>query len=165
MSSQSHLPHWSICFCPCSFVCLYVCMQDYSKTRAWIWMICCVSTDVGTWTNWLTFEPIRIVVRIPEPDCFLRYRISAAIGLRGILRWENPPVYLLAARHSARRGFKIVIFTEPSKHLCRRYIRSTECSSSFLLPLFIFSWKYYTFFLLQWRLNPFFPFCGKRCCV
>ena len=26
------------------------------KTRAWIWMKCCVSTDVGTWTNWLTFE-------------------------------------------------------------------------------------------------------------
>ena len=23
----------------------------------WIWMKCCVSTDVGTWTNWLTFEP------------------------------------------------------------------------------------------------------------
>jgi len=35
----------------------FVCVQDYSKTRAWIWMICCVSTDVGTWTNWLTFEP------------------------------------------------------------------------------------------------------------
>jgi len=39
--------------CPSSFVCV----QDYSKTRAWIWMKCCVSTDVGTWTNWLTFEP------------------------------------------------------------------------------------------------------------
>jgi len=38
-------------------VCLSVCSQDYSKTRAWIWMKCCVSTDVGTWTNWLTFEP------------------------------------------------------------------------------------------------------------
>jgi len=24
---------------------------------AWIWMKCCVLTDVGTWTNWLTFEP------------------------------------------------------------------------------------------------------------
>ena len=35
---------------------LSVCVQDYSKTRAWIWMKCCVSTDVGTWTNWLAFE-------------------------------------------------------------------------------------------------------------
>jgi len=34
------------------FVCLSVCEQDYSKRRAWIWMKCCVSTDVGTWTNW-----------------------------------------------------------------------------------------------------------------
>ena len=41
-----------VCLC----VCLSVCWQDYSKKRAWIWMKCCVSTDVGTWTNWLTFE-------------------------------------------------------------------------------------------------------------
>jgi len=34
-----------------------VCVQDYSKTRAWILMKCCVSTGVGTRTNWLTFEP------------------------------------------------------------------------------------------------------------
>ena len=71
------------CFCPCSFVCLSVCLLARllitKKTRAWIWMKCCVSTDVGPWTNWLTLEPaIRIIVRMPEPDCFLRYRISAA---------------------------------------------------------------------------------------
>jgi len=29
-------------------------------------------------------SPIRIIVRMPEPDCFLRYRI------RGILCRENP---------------------------------------------------------------------------
>jgi len=39
------------------FVCLSVCEQDYTKRHALIWMNCCVSTDVGTWTNWLTFEP------------------------------------------------------------------------------------------------------------
>jgi len=27
------------------------------RLSAWIWMKCCMSTDVGTWTNWLTFEP------------------------------------------------------------------------------------------------------------
>ena len=36
---------------PVLSVCLSVCEQDYSKRRAWIWMKCCVSTDVGTWTN------------------------------------------------------------------------------------------------------------------
>jgi len=41
---------------PHSFVCLSVCVQDYSKTCAWIWTKCCVSTDVDTWTNLLTFE-------------------------------------------------------------------------------------------------------------
>ena len=39
------------------FVCLSVCVQDYSKTRGLIWMKCCVSTNVGTWRNLLTFEP------------------------------------------------------------------------------------------------------------
>ena len=33
------------------FVCLSVCDQDCPKRRAWILMKCCVSTDVGTWTN------------------------------------------------------------------------------------------------------------------
>ena len=56
--------------------------------RAGIWRKCCVSTDVGTWTNWLTFEP--------DPD----YSLDAETGLlspisyalqRGILlRRENP---------------------------------------------------------------------------
>jgi len=35
--------------------------------RAWIWIKCCMSTDVGTWMDRLTFEP--------EPDWFLRYRM------------------------------------------------------------------------------------------
>jgi len=37
--------------CELVCVCLSVCVQDYSKTHAWIWMKCCMSTDVGTWTN------------------------------------------------------------------------------------------------------------------
>jgi len=41
----------------CLSVCLFVCSQNYSKTRAWIWVKFCVSTGVGTSTNWSTFEP------------------------------------------------------------------------------------------------------------
>ena len=77
-------------------VCLSVC-QDYSKRRALMWMKFCMSTNVGTWTNWLAFEPIHILVWMLEPDCFLRYRIiygtlqpclgcQRAALLRGILR-------------------------------------------------------------------------------
>ena len=39
------------------FVCLSVCLWARLLKNAWIWIRCCVSTDVGTWTNWLTFEP------------------------------------------------------------------------------------------------------------
>jgi len=51
-------PSLFVCLAVCLSVsiCLSVCVQDYSKMRAWIRMKCCVSTDVGTWTNWLTFE-------------------------------------------------------------------------------------------------------------
>jgi len=38
----------------CLSVCLLVRLQ---KTRAWIWIKFCVSTGVGAWTNWSTFEP------------------------------------------------------------------------------------------------------------
>ena len=87
-------------------------------------MTCCVSTDVRTWTNWLTFEP--------DPD----YTPDAGTGLlspishKRFLRYFTSGkchVYVLAA---ARRGFKMVLFTEQSKHLCRRYLRCTECPST-----------------------------------
>jgi len=93
------------CFYPCLPVCLSV-SEITQKTRAWIWMKCCVSTDVGTWTNWLTFEPDPDYS--PEPDCFLRYRLSAAT--RNFTSGKSH-VYVLAT--AARRGFNMVLFTEP----------------------------------------------------
>jgi len=44
--------------------------------HAWIWMKCCVSTDVGTWTNWLTFEP--------DPD----YSPDAGTGLLSLILYK-----------------------------------------------------------------------------
>ena len=87
-------------------VCLSVCQQDYSKTRAWIWMKCCVSTDVGTWMNWF-LSPIRIIVRMPEPDCFLRYALQRGF----LLRRQNPTYRYWAPIAAATRGFKMVLFT------------------------------------------------------
>jgi len=65
---------------------------------------------------------------MPEPDCFLRYRIGygtlqpclgcqRAAQLRGILRRENHPYtyWRRAARTSC--GFKMVLFTESSEDL------------------------------------------------
>jgi len=142
-------------------------------------MKCCMSTDFGTWTNWLTFEPDPIVyigaitavtllhaaaqvvglrlVMCPEicpeicenfcPEIFFgcaqacryRYRYSADAGTgllslisyalqhRILLRRENPTYRYWAPVAAARHGF---IHRRPWKHLCRRYVRSTECSSS-----------------------------------
>jgi len=92
-----------------AFVCLSVCVQDYSKTPAWIWMKCCVSTDVGTWTNWLTFEPDPD--HNPDAGTGLLSPIAYALQCRILLRQENPYWAPVAA---ATRGF------ESLKHRCRR---------------------------------------------
>jgi len=51
----------------------------------------------------ITFEPIRIIVRMPEPDCFLRYRISAA--MRNFITSGKSHVYVLAARRAVLKWF------------------------------------------------------------
>jgi len=115
----------------CLTVCLSVCKQYYSKTSAWIWMKCCVSTDVGTWTNWLTFEP--------DPD----FSPDAGTGLLSPLSckrwyvefyvWKIRRIYVSVA--AATRSFTMVLFTEAvsSRNTFvggRPYMCSTECPSS-----------------------------------
>jgi len=72
-------------------VCLSVCEQDYSKTRACICMKCWVSTDVGTWTNWLTFDPDPD--HSPDPGTGLLSTISYVLQ-RGILLLPGNPTYM-----------------------------------------------------------------------
>ena len=108
-----------------------VCEQDYSKRRAWIWMKCCVSTDVGTWTNWLTFEP--------GPD----YSLDAGNGLlspisyalqRGILlRRENPTYRYWAA---ATRNFTMALFAASRRN---NFVGGTCALPSVLLVFFAIS--------------------------
>ena len=83
-----------------------LCVDDYWKTRAWICMKCCVSTDVGTWTNWSTFEPD------PDyrPDCFLQYHFSCA--MRNFTPGKSD-VYVGLLATAARSAFNMVLFTEP----------------------------------------------------
>ena len=90
-------------FCPHPRVRLSVYVQDYSKTRAWIWMKCHMSTDVGTWKNLLTFEPD------PDhsPDAGTGFLSPTATRQRGILlRRENPMhVLVLGAIRSSNALF------------------------------------------------------------
>ena len=87
----------------------------------------CMSTDVGTWTNWLNFEP--------DTD----YSPDAGTGLLSLLSYErwcsdftsgNSNVYVLAT--AAMRGFTMVLFTEP---VSRQYtfVRGTYAPPSALL--------------------------------
>ena len=90
-------------------------------------MKCCVSTDVRTWTNWLTFEP--------DPD----YSPDAGTGTlsyapqRGILlRRENPTYWEPVA--GATRGFKMVLFTASRGN---NFVGGTCAPPSDLLVLFM----------------------------
>ena len=74
-------------------------------------MKCCVSTDVGTWTNWLTFEP--------DPD----YSPDAGTGLFSPISYKCCYVEFYVGKIPRPAGFKMILFTEPSEHLCRRYMR------------------------------------------
>jgi len=112
-------------------VCLSVCLlARLLKNSCMDWMKCCVSTDVRTWTNWLTFEPNPDYS--PDAGTGLLSPISYKRSIRGIWK-SHVHVGLLAAwflEARASRGFKMVLFTEASDNLCRRYMRYTECPSS-----------------------------------
>jgi len=75
-------------------------------------MKCCVSTDVGTWTNWLTFEPDP--GHSPDPGTGLLAPVAYALQRGILLRRENPTYWYWAPIEAAARGF------DASKHRCRR---------------------------------------------
>ena len=93
----------------------------------------CVSTDVGTWSNWLTFEPnsdyspdagARLLSSISYKRCYAEFCVG---------KISHYTYWRLTA--TVRRGFNMVLFTERSKHLCRRYMRSIP--SALLVKKFI----------------------------
>jgi len=94
-------------------------------------MKCCVSTDVGTWTNWLTFEP--------HPDYSpvgtgLLYPLSYKPCYTRNFTSRKSDVYVLVA--AARRGFTIVSFPEAVSRQ-NTFVGGTCAPSSFGLILFV----------------------------
>ena len=111
------------CFCPCSFVCLSVSKITQKRVHGFG----CVSTDVGTWSNLLTFDP--------DPD----YSPDAGTGLLSPISYKrcNSEFYYVGKIPSIRighpslaRGFKMVLFTASRQDTFIRGIRSTVCTSS-----------------------------------
>ena len=72
-------------------------------------MKCCVSTDVETWTNWLTFEPDPDYS--PDAGTGLLSPISYALQRGILLRRENPTYRYWTPVVAARHCFKMVLFT------------------------------------------------------
>jgi len=63
---------------------------------------------IGTWTNWLTFEPHRDYSR--DAGTGLLSPISYALQRIILLRRENPTYRYWAPVAAARRGYKMVLF-------------------------------------------------------
>jgi len=108
-------------------------------------MKCCASTDVGTWTNWLSFEP--------NPD----YCLDAGTGLVSpiscvlqcgiLLRRENPTYRYWAPVAAARRGFKMVLFTASRGN--------TESTRSVDLQGSVTKWNEHHVHEVSWLCPPF----------
>ena len=88
----------------CLSVCLTVSKITQKRVDGFGWNVACRQMSEHGRTDYL-LSPIRIIGQMPEPDCFLRYRISAATRnfTSGKSHWRS------AAR--ASRGFKMVLFT------------------------------------------------------
>ena len=109
---------------------LFTYLLTYSKKSAWIWMKCCVSTDVGTWTIWLTFEPNPDYS--PDAGTALLSLISYVLQRGILLRRENPTYRYSTA---ATRCFTIV-FTARCICISAVYV-GMQCLSVHLSVTFV----------------------------
>ena len=113
---------------PRSFVCL---CARLLKNACIDQMKCCVSTDVGTWTNWLTFEP--------DPD-------NSPSGCRNRIPFSHSVCTATRQRGIVLRRKNPMVFGGPSKQqrvvLRRRNtVVGGKCAlSSALLVIFVFEW-------------------------
>jgi len=84
-----------------AFVCLSVSKITQKRLHGFGWNVACRQKSGHGRTDYL-LSPIRIIVRMPEPDCFLRYRISAAT--RNCTSGKSH-VYVLEARRCSEAWF------------------------------------------------------------
>jgi len=98
-------------FAAAAFVCLSVSKITQKHVHGFGWNVACRQMSGHGRTDYL-LSPIRIIVRMPEPDCFLSLSlISYALQRWILLRRENLTYRYWAPVAAARRGFKMVLFT------------------------------------------------------
>jgi len=118
-----------------AFVCLSVCQSVYLS--AGLLKNACMDLDemlrvdrCRTWTNWLPFEPDPDYS--PDAGTGLLSPISFALQRGILLRRENPTYRYWAPVASARRGYKMVLFTASRGN---NFVGGTCLSPSALLVL------------------------------
>ena len=132
---------------PAMSVCLFVSKITQKRVHWFGWNVACRQMSGHGRTDYL-LSLIRVIVRMPEPDCFLRYRMPCyAKFYRNVGKIRRRIRIGRCSEAWFYNGF-IHWGSEPSKHLCRRYMRSTECPSSLLLLLTIAG----ILVLLQWKM-------------
>ena len=141
------------------FVCLSVSKIAQKRVHGFVLNVACRQmSDMDELINL-----IWIIVRMLEPDCFLRYRISAAT--RNFItsgKSHRSKVYVLAARRCSEAWFKNgFIHRETWEHLCRRHMRSTECPSSYFASsrlLLVYNIMYRLFYSFLFSFMQFFSY-------
>ena len=83
--------------------------QDYSKhMHGFGWNVACRQM-LGHGRTYQLLSPIWIIVQMPEPDCFLQYRMHCNAEFYYV--GENHTYRYWAPVTAARRSFKMVLFT------------------------------------------------------
>jgi len=114
-----------ICFCPRSCVCLSVCKITQKRVHGFEWNVACRQMSGHGRTDQL-LSPIRIIVRMPKPDCFLRYRMRCNAEFYHVGKIQ--PI--------ATRGFTMVLLTASRRN---NFLGGTcALPSSFLVLKFFF---------------------------
>ena len=91
-------------------------------------MKCCVLTDVGTWTYWLTFEP--------DPD-YSSNAETGSLSLRSYTYWPLQQGLVLQWFYGPPLLWRVVLFTEPvSCWNTNTFVRGTCAPPSVLLVCF-----------------------------
>ena len=99
---------------------------------SWIWMKCCVSTDIWTWTNWLTFEPD------PDHSPYLGTGFTPDFWiLTGYLKklWTDFDEILCVDSCGGTKEevhvFSRVFFTSDKRYTCFARVRLSVCEQDY----------------------------------